>query len=133
MVAGADYVELENALVGLNFQSESDFPLEFVCWQKSKGQEISASFVLGMLGESADASIEEGDADELLSSLSKVESWYDEEEKTNALGFENLHQLFKQKFSSLKLFRVGQIEVSVLVLADDEGHAVGFRTTSIET
>lgn len=128
------YKELEQALNGLNFQSESDFPLDFVCWEKSADDLLDTAFVLRTLERDLDTPVEEGDAEDLLSSCSKVEPWFSEEEKQNALGFEKLHKLFNMRFGSkLNLFRVGEVEVTVIVLADDKNYAVGFKTTSIET
>ena len=128
------YKELKQALVGLNFQSESDFPLDFVCWEKSADEALGAVFVLKMLERNEDTPFEEGDAEDLLLSCSKMEPWFNEEEKQNALGFEKLQKLLNERFNNkLKLFRVGEVEVTIVVLADDKEYAVGFKTTSIET
>lgn len=125
--------ELKSALDGLTYQSESDYPLEFVCWEKPSGKALDGKFVREQLGLGSDANVEEADAQSFLEGCSKVETWFGDDEKESAQGFQKLQKLLNDKAKNLKLFRAGEIEVTILVVGEDENNIVGFKTTSIET
>jgi hypothetical protein len=128
------YVQLESALVGLLYQSESDYPLEFVCWAKKPGKALDSNFVCEQLGKGQDANVQEADAQTLLEDCCKIETWFDERERAVAQGFQKLRNLLNQLVRGLRQFRVGEIEVTVVVVGEDErGNIVGFKTISIET
>jgi hypothetical protein len=128
------YAQLESALVGLLYRSESDYPLDFVCWKKQPGKVLDCSFVCEELGKAPGAKIEEGDAQKLLEECCRIDPWFGDEERAVALGFLKLRNLLNQQFRNLREFRVGEIEVTVVVVGEDErGNVVGFKTISVET
>lgn len=129
-----NYTDLEEALVGLLYRSESDYPLEFVYWAKPPEVILDCSFVREHLALDADLKTEEGDAQSLLESCCKIESWFEEEDRKQALGFQKLRDLLNQRFSKLRLFRIGEVEINLVLVGEDSaGHVAGFKTISVET
>lgn len=116
------YQELKAALEGLSYQSESDYPLEFLCWAKPAGGVLDAAFVCQQLGLSNDSNVEEDDPQELLDRCALSDE-----------GFKKLDQVLNGLCKSLKLFRIGEVEVTIVVLGENENNIIGFNTTSIET
>lgn len=128
------HTELESALLGLLYRSESDYPLEFVCWEKPTGKSLDSNFICAQLGQAQDAKVEEADAQCLLEACCKIESWFDESERKMAQGFQELRRLLNQHVNNLRQFRVGEIEVVIVLVGEDEtGNVVGFKTISVET
>lgn len=126
--------QVESELSGLLFRSESDYPLEFISWQRKPDTAVDDNFVREQLRAGQDANVEEADAEELLDNCCKIEPWFVEEELAVAQGFQRLRQLLNQHLKNLRLFRVGNIEVTVVLVGEDEqGNLIGFKTTSIET
>lgn len=125
--------QLKEAISGLSYRSESDYPLELICCAQEAASELDAELLLSMLGLESGALVEEGDAQEFLDSCARIEDWFDEEEKQMARGFANLAHLLKQKVENLRLFRTGQIEVTIALLGKYEESWLGFRTISVET
>jgi hypothetical protein len=128
-----EYLELKAALDGLSYQSESDHPLDFVCWQKQAGKSFDSQFVCEQLGQSPTVRVEEVDPQAFLDDCSKIESWFGDDEKKSAEGFKKLQELLNQQLKGLKLFRLGEIEVTIAVVGEDDNNVVGFKTISIET
>lgn len=128
------YSQLELALVGLLYRSESDYPLEFVCWEMQPGKAFDCNFVCEQLGQGRDPKVQKGDAQRLLEDCCKIEAWFGEDERAMAQGFQKLRNLLNQLVRNLRLFRVGEIEVTVVVVGEDEReNIVGFKTISVET
>ena len=125
--------ELKAALQGLYFTSESDYPLELICWTKLEGKGLDLEFVKQQLGLDEAIPAEEGDAQEFLQNCAKIESWFGDDEKKNAQGFQRLQEFLSRQLANLKLFRLGEIEVTVVVAGESAANVLGFKTTSIET
>ncbi len=126
--------DLAKALEGLSCRSESDYPLEFVHWTKPEGVILDCVFVLEHLALGADLKAEEGDAQNFLESCCKVESWFGDEERREAQGFQVLRNALNERFEKLRLFRIGEVEVNLVVVGEDSnGDVLGFKTVSVET
>jgi hypothetical protein len=128
------YEQLRSALVGLLYQSESDYPLDFVCWLKEPGKALDCDFVRAELGCGQDVSIEEADAQALLESCCKMQEWFRDNDRAMAQGFQKLRDLLNNSVRGLRQFRVGEIEITIVVVGEDErGNVIGFKTEAIET
>lgn len=128
--------QLQTALSGLTYRSESDYPLEFVHWTKKDDDDLNADSVLKELDLEldSDASVEEGDPAAFLEDCCKSESWFSDEERKMAKDFEKVQALLKQHLQNLKLFRFGEIEIAVVLIGENgSGEVYGFKTTSVET
>lgn len=128
------YAGLKSALDGLLYQSEADYPLEFVCWAKKPGENLDCDFVRRQLEVGQDINIQEADAEALLQDCCRIEKWFKENEVAMAQGFQKLRDIINQLLKNLRLFRIGEIEITVVVVGeDDQGNIVGFKTMAIET
>lgn len=128
------YEQLEAALSGLTYQSESDYPLELLHWKKTAESGLSAEFVREQLGLSTDVNIEEQDPQKFLQECSLVQPWFGDEERAMARRFKALQDLLNQELKNMKLFRSGETEITVVLVGEDgSGDLSGFKTISVET
>lgn len=128
------HAQLQSALSGLLYSSESDYPLEFVHWSKPSDKALDIEFVRAQLKLGADEKIEEGNAQQFLDDCCQMQSWFSDVERNRTQDYQILRGLLKQNLSDMRLFRVGEIEVTVLLIGEDKNSDFsGFRTVSVET
>lgn len=128
------YEQLEAALCGLAYQSESDYPLELVHWKRTGDSAVNAEFVRAQLEQGPDINIEEQDAQKFLQECCLVQPWFGDEERVMARRFKALQDLLNAQLKYMQLFRLGETEVTiVLVGQDSSGDVSGFKTISVET
>lgn len=120
---------LENAAKGLLMMSESDYPFTYFT---NPAREINADLILSLAGKTAGTLIEETDIDRLLSNLTNTASGSVNQE--TAHKFSNLSNQLKQELKQLKVYRVGEIQIEVLIIGlTKEGTVAGMHTKLIET
>lgn len=147
----------------LLYMSESDYPLEPFVWKResetkkevkekqvagdetSKKKEASSATASTGIQPTADdvlknskresgTMVEEISLEKFFSRATKIEDWYEEEEKESAQKFSGLQKLLESNLKNIKVFRVGEIEIDVYVVGiDEDGNLAGLKTTVVET
>jgi hypothetical protein len=107
--------ELGKASLGLLYMSESDYPFEIVRWDGDT--EVTPAFLRGLIGESQDCPVQEMVCDTFLGGR-----------------YQRLAQLLKTNLSSLKVYKVGRINMPVYIVGrSPEGNWLGLSTRVVQT
>lgn len=149
--------KLKEASKDLLYMSESDYPLEPFVWKreenlpdetkkkdKTTGQANKENAVGNILPTADDVlknskgepetKIEEISPEKFFHRATKIEDWYEDEERESAQKFSELRKLFESNLKNIKVFRVGEIEIDIYVVGvDTDGNFVGLKTTVVET
>lgn len=113
---------VRNAVSGLLFPSESDFPLVPFVWK------------LPDEGFSGAENIDVVEFDQFFSGVCDEQEWFGEEERQIAARFRKLANLLKEHLTELQVFRVGITDIDVFVVGKaDDGNFVGMKTHLVET
>ncbi|RRR77386.1 MAG: hypothetical protein EI684_01540 [Candidatus Viridilinea halotolerans] len=120
------------AAAGLLMPSESDAPFTPFHW--TEDGPITPEGILAALERSADTPIVTGDALALLNQLAAERAWFGTEERTTAQRFAHLRDTLTTHLHDLTLYRVGEIEVTLLLVGKDaQAQWLGLRTLVVET
>lgn len=124
--------ELRAAVEGLLLMSETDHPLEVVCWDGA--QAITPEFLRREAGKGEDAPVEEVGAADVFRAAASEPEWKGAEELRTARRFQALVRLLEENLQGLTAYRVGEIDIRVFVVGRDrEGNWLGVTTRLVET
>jgi hypothetical protein len=126
---------LETAAAGLTFASESDRPFEFVRFANERRavatlQPREVGLLIKQKGGASEA-----DLDALMARhLSGVDP-ADTESRALVPRYDALVRALRESFPTLRVFRIGKVEVQILILGNDptSGELAGLRTVAVET
>ena len=121
--------KLQTAATGLWMMSESDYPFDYLeTTQTSHNPEIARQ----LAGREADAPVSPVSLDHLLRNMTDPASG--SVSPDTAKKFVNLAQTLKSELRGLSVYRIGDVEVDVLILGKTgEGRIAGLKTRLIET
>jgi hypothetical protein len=125
------YSQLEDACNGLIYISETDAPVKpFI----SKGFTVDREAALKQLSAGADGTISEVQFSQFFERLTTIKDWYGEREKTRAKKFLDLQKLIEENLSDRKIFRIGDVRITIFAVGfDSEGRLAGVTTNAVET
>ena len=125
---------LTQAAEGLLFPSESEFPFTYFEWPDYQGKRLYAGKVLKLLGFPPDTPMEKKSLDDLFKQVIEVQDWYGEEENENVRKFVHLKQVLTEQLTSIQVYRIGKIEISVYIVGKTpDGQWAGLSTKVVET
>ena len=136
MIADELRTRLESAAEGLVYSSESDRPFEFV---RFPGANVPISGLtpdaIASITDSLGANVTETTLDELLARHIDRVDMQDVEARRLIPRYEGLRDMLRQSFGTVRVFRLGTIEVRCLVLGNDPdtGELAGLETVAVET
>jgi hypothetical protein len=124
--------ELKEAVTGLWVMSESDYPFEIV--QLEGEAELSDELLQKASGSSQDSPIETRTVDEFFrSKIYHLEEGGRPDENV-AHRTKSLLKLLRENLTELRVYRVGTINIAVLILGKSrEGSWLGLYTRVVET
>ena len=123
--------KIESAAQGLLFPSESDFPIEPFIYGE---QEPTPEGLRKRQGLGPDVPIEETTLASLFEGLIEAEEDASERERASAERFCNLMKVLAQNLEDVRVYRIGEVDIEVLVLGRDaSGTWMGVRTNVVET
>lgn len=124
--------ELEQAVAGLWFMSESDYPFEVFRWDGTV--EITPQFLREAAGQPQDAPVAVKGFEEFFDSAMPEPSWKSDEELTLGRRYRSLAATLKNNLHDLRVYKVGEINIPVFVVGrSGEGSWIGVQTRSVET
>jgi hypothetical protein len=124
--------QIKTAAEGLWYISETD--AEIFPFTGSKADAVTKENLLAQIGKPPDTPVEERGFDEMLARFITIQDWFGDEEKATAEKFAALKSLLEKNLTSLKVFKVGKIEVDIYFVGlDAEGNLAGIQTKAIET
>ncbi len=125
--------EIQTAIKGLLYTSETDSPFELVYWKKQDSTRRSAD-LLSAIGKSSGLPIENVGLGEFFHDLIQVHDWHDAEAKKTVVKYVNLLSVLKEHLTDLKVFKVGVAEIDIYFVGRTvEGDWAGVMTTAVET
>jgi hypothetical protein len=123
---------LHAAAQGLLYQSETDQPLEPFTWAEQG--ELTAEKVRALGGHSVDAKVEETTLDAFFEAPTAEKDWHGAAEKASVQKFRALVKLIKDRLQEIKVFRIGETEVTIHIVGrTPQGNWAGLTTTAVET
>lgn len=136
MIADALRTRLERAAEGLVYSSESDRPFEFVRFPGANVPiaDLTPDAIAGIT-DSLGANVTEISLDELLARHIERVDMQDAEGRRLIPRYEALRDVLRQSFGTVRVFRLGTIEVRCLMLGNDPetGELAGLETVAVET
>ena len=123
--------ELREAMRGLTYMSESDYPFEVFNWGKAGPTD---EFLRGLTGESADATVETRTPEDFFRVSTSEADWMSVSMLGSARGFHRVLLLLERNLTDLKVYRVGVINIPVYVAGRSaSGNWLGVSTRVVET
>jgi len=133
MPATATVTALEQACVGLTYQSETDAPWTAFSWPAASG-EVTGEMVRKLGKHKTAEAADEKPLDEFFAPLVADLDWYGDEEKAIAQQYQVLLGVFNGVLIEPKVVRVGAKQVTVYVVGEaKEGGWAGLKTIAVET
>ncbi|MEO6050974.1 MAG: nuclease A inhibitor family protein [Pyrinomonadaceae bacterium] len=124
--------EIKLACNGLVYISESDAPLR--PYTGPRTTEVTEEIILHQTGAKADAPLEEVAFDEFFGQLTAIKDWFGETQMSKAKRFLALQKLLENNLHSLKVFRIGEIQVDIYAVGiGTDACLMGVMTKAVET
>ncbi len=122
--------QLSQAVEGLLWLSESDYPFETVYLENVDNIETK---LLELTNSNAKTKIEIRDIDCFFHRVTQEDNW-DEDELEECKRYQALVKLLKTQLQDIKVYRVGEWEIQVYILGKTEsGNVAGLSTMVVET
>lgn len=119
---------------GLWYQSETDAPLEIVCFPVLTGREPAAAELAAWAGKPGEEKVETVALAYFFRNMSRETSGMGEEEKKVALRFGELQRFLEQHLQEVKVYRIGHRKITALILGGTQTGAIaGLKTELVET
>ena len=123
---------LTTAAAGLLVPSESDYPFDEFWWAGCGP--LTPDTLVAALGLPPDTPVETRTLDAFFARLTTADEWMDDGQRAQAARFGQLRDLIAARLTDVVVYRVGQIQITVIIAgADTSGTTIGLRTTLIET
>lgn len=124
--------ELDEAARGLMFMSESDFPLEVVCWHNVS--DVTPEYLRALAGEDSPVPVEEISAEEFFRPAASESEWKGAAEIDTARRYQKLLRLLNERLKDVKAYRVGTVNAAIYVVGrSPRGEWRGVSTRVVET
>jgi hypothetical protein len=116
------------------FQSESDYPVEPFSLNLTGKKDISVDDIIQSKGYSTDTPVETVKFENFFKNATKEQSWHGQEEKETVRKFQELVRILKDNLSSIKIYKIGKVELDVYVVGKTKyGTFSGIKTKVVET
>lgn len=124
--------QLEQAVAGLLFMSEADYPFEIVSW--GARSEMTSDDVRRQAGAAPDAPVQVVSPEKFFGGAMSEPEWKGEDELAAARRYQALVRLLKENLDDLKVYRVGEINIPVYIVGrTPNGNWLGLSTRVVET
>lgn len=125
---------LEDAIAGLQWMSESDYPFTVVYWQTQEQDKFTPERLLQLTGHPSDAIVETDDLDSFFALATQAQDWHDPETAANVKRYQALVSFLKQHLHALLVCRIGDIDLDLYIIGKTStGALAGLATKTIET
>ncbi|MCC0175401.1 nuclease A inhibitor family protein [Waterburya agarophytonicola K14] len=124
--------QLNQAVSGLLWLSESDYPWQVVSWQNESNCE--RHILRQRYNYPPEIEIATTTLDSFFASAILEQEWHDEIEQTETKRYQILYDLLNDNLEDLRVFLVGKTEIDVFVLGKlDRNTVIGLSTKLIAT
>jgi outer membrane translocation and assembly module TamA len=124
--------ELQQATVGLLMMSESDYPFKVVSIEGK--EKLTPEYLRKLAGKNNGDTVEIREIDDFFRNAVSEPEWKNESQIATARQFQNLVKLLQGEVSDTRVYRIGEIDITVFLLGKShEGNWLGLSTRVIET
>jgi hypothetical protein len=124
--------KLEQAVAGLLYMSEDDYPFQIVCWKNLP--EVTPQFLRHIAKQSADAFVETETLERFMGFAATEQEWHTPTDRATAQKYQRLLKLLKENLEGLQVYRIGERNIAVyLVGRAAQGNWIGLSTRVLET
>jgi hypothetical protein len=126
--------ELQIAIDGLLFSSESDFPFEIISWSATELPVLTSATLLAHTGHKPATAVSTATLENLFAPLITEQDWHTEDDKTTLARFRQLLEKLQKHLHDIQVYRVGEIELDIYILGKTaSGEWLGLSTKAVET
>lgn len=124
--------QIKKAVEGLYYISETD--AEILPFIGTQAETVTKEEILKQTKSAVNPPVEERGFAEFFVRLTEIQDWFGDEEKETAQRFLRLKDLLERNLTSLKVFKIGKIQLDVYIVGlDDESKLIGIKTKAVET
>jgi hypothetical protein len=125
---------LEEAVEGLVYSSEGDYPFEFFFLPHADMEGLDARGFAALVGAGDGVPVAERALDDFLARHTERSDPWDERAQAIRPRYERLTELLRERLQGVRVFRVGRLRIDCYVVGGDgRGNLAGLRTVAIET
>jgi len=126
--------QISPLLTDLYYPSESDEPVELISCYLDQPEPLTVSQIKDWQMVPPEVYVDEIPEEQFWQPVITEQDWYDDTEKARTERFQQLKQVLEQHLTDRQAFRVGTIEVDLLLIGKQaNGERVGIKTKVIET
>jgi hypothetical protein len=125
--------QIQNAIKGLLFMSETDAPFEVIRWTRREPT-LTGADLRSLVGNNSNATVEEVSVAEFFGDLTQDQEWHDADDKKTVSQYRNLLAVLNSNLTELKVFKIGEVKVDIYVVGRTTGGDwAGVKTKAVET
>lgn len=125
--------DLQQAIQGLLYTSETDAPFEIIHWPDGTTG-LDAKRVLQLSGHKPKDPVRITSMDDFFKPLTDFQAWFGKEEKETAQKFRKLRDVIEKNLNDTKVFRAGKIQIDIFIVGKSaQGDWTGVKTRAVET
>jgi Nuclease A inhibitor-like protein len=126
--------ELEKAAAGLEYHSESDYPFQFFTLPAESGKDLTPEGFLNRIGVSQQFINEINLPINRLIEERTLDGFFPSYDDAESKQFRKLEAVLRKRLRSVKVLRVGQVEIRCYIAGlDEHGYIAGLVTMVVET
>ncbi|MBD2037790.1 nuclease A inhibitor family protein [Leptolyngbya sp. FACHB-321] len=124
---------LEEAIAGLQWMSESDYPFTVVYWQDELPI-LTPEHLLQLTNHPPDTLVETEAVDDFFAIATQAQDWHNAEATVIVQRYQTLVETLKQSLDALTVYRLGQINLDLYIIGKTTtGALAGLATQAVET
>jgi hypothetical protein len=129
----ADLVDrIARCCVGLVYISETDTPIKV--FVGGAVDALNADTIRAIVNAPKDARVEEQNLQTFFARLTKSEPWHDDTQRLQTKKFLELQNMLEENLHDSKVFKIGEIRVSIYAVGLDKNkNVIGVSTQAVET
>ena len=125
---------LEDAIAGLQWMSESDYPLTVLYWEPQALETLTTARLLQLTNRPPDAIVAIDDLETVFAVATQAQDWHDPETAASVKRYQALASLLKQHLRELTVYRVGTLTIDLYIIGKTAiGAIAGLATKAVET
>lgn len=123
--------QLQAAIEGLQWMSESDFPFEVVHW--SQTAELTPDLLLKLTDHAPETPMQTEAIEAFFEWAIQPQDWHRPEEAAAVERYKSLLQLLQTHLQTPQVYRLGEVNVEIYILGKTDEELVGVKTQAVET
>lgn len=121
--------QLELATKDLLWLSETEYPMQVVYWQDANN--FTQNTLLQQHNYSPDTKIATKEFAAFFTAATKSETWHNEAEQAQVEKYQALVKLMTENLTNIKVYLLGEIEITAYILGTTQHKAIAGITTQI--